>query len=195
MTNCKNLLVPTIFLIVLCQINITAQKFYLGTRLETLIYNTTTVKDDITEWTTVGLPVSLYIHGGYWFNRLGIESKAGVQIDSDFVGPELSLALIYKIHNKFFAHINYLIHFNQGQSHNTGGVYSTNFNFIGAGFQYQMTKLFGMDFTFYFPIGDKSFSYYLMGYEFLDGNNIGKQNHKNLDSMFKLSFIFNIFEF
>lgn len=168
-----------------------AQSVSLGFKLESLGYFYKNNVNNISELSIIPIPISGYVKASIvLYDKYEIELKGGVQLDEKFAGPEYAIVLKYKLWRNIFPLITYLKHFNAGDSRTGGGTYSNKIEFLGAGMEARLTKVFGVDLIYFIPIGGKELEY------LIDINSVDLSLEKitttKMVSMIKLGFIFNI---
>lgn len=101
---------------------------------------------------------------------------------------EYGAELKYKITERISPLAAYLRHINGGSDHNSGGTYTEPINFIGAGAEAKLTKVFGLDLIFYLPIGNNNLEYSI-------GDNGVRILSSQMKIIIRLGFIFHIIVF
>ncbi len=177
------------FLILFISSTALAQSVNLGFKLESLYYSYKITKTNYTEESIIPIPLSGYIKLSVLFNdKYEVELKGGVQLEESFVGPEYALIFKYQLFKNIFPLFTYLNHSNKGDSRTGNGTYSNNFQFIGIGIEARLSKIFGVDLTYYMPFGEKGLGYSLD----FSSNNYRRITTSEIESVIKLGFIFNI---
>lgn len=174
-----------IFLLVLFSSSVNlAQSVSIGAKLESIYYfYKNTINNSTDEW-MLPIPISGYLKVSVLFNnKYEVELKGGAQLGEIFFGPEYALTIKYNLLGDIFPLLTYLNHHNSGDSRTGRGTYNIKIEFIGAGVEAKLTKIFGLDLIYYLPIGKKDLEY--------DLYSVPKTTSK-MESMIKLGFIFNI---
>ncbi len=161
-----------------------AQSFNIGLKLESIYYSCkNTDSNSIAEW-MLPIPISGYLKFSLLIDaKYEVELKGGAQLGEIFCGPEYSLSLKYQLFNNLFPLLTYLNHSNKGDSRTGSGTISDKIEFIGAGVEVKLTKVFGMDLIYYKPIKEKALEYSI---------HINPGTTSIMKSLIKLGFIFNI---
>jgi hypothetical protein len=178
----------TISLVLLISTLSFAQSLSVGIKVESLGYFNKNLSNNTSGFSTIVVPLSGYIRSCVNLaDKYELEAKAGVQLGETFSGFEYAFTFRYNLLYNIYPQLTYLNHNNSGSSGNTGGVYDSNFEFIGAGVEIKFTSVFGMDLNYYVPIGNRDLEYSL---EYWATNR--KVTTNEVGSMIKLGFIFNI---
>ncbi len=180
-----------LLIVLLCASSSFAQTVNIGLKLESLNYFYKNTRTGYHQESLTLLPLSAYLKASVIFNdRYEVEIKGGIQLDELFAGPECALSVKYDIGKGVCPLLTYMIHFNGGDARNLNGTYATTFNFIGAGIELKITKVFGMNLIYYVPVGDNRLTY--SGYFVSTDSGHYENSTSNIVSIFKLGFIFNI---
>ena len=181
--------IKLLFLILFISASTLAQSVNLGVKLESLYYSYKITKTNYMEESIIPIPLSGYIKLSVLFNeKYEVELKGGVQLEESFVGPEYALIFKYQLFKNIFPLLVYLNHSNKGDSRTGNGTYSNNLQFVGIGAEARLTKVFGLDLTYYIPIGEKGLGYSLD----FSSNSYRTITTSKIESLIKLGFIFNI---
>lgn len=165
-----------------------AQSVNVGVRVESLAYFFKNVINNTSHEYFLPLPLSGYLRAGVSYDKYELEMKLGAQLGEVFAGPEYAIEIKYNLVGKIFPLLAYLNHNNAGDSRISGGSYNNTIEFIGAGVEAKLTKLFGVDLIFYVPVGnsDLEFANYVGGFTYK------RVTSTKITTMIKLGFIFNI---
>ena len=99
-------------------------------------------------------PFNAYLKAGIQYGIFGIDLKGGLLLGSPYFGGEYGANLKIKTTEKISALIAWLRHVNGSGEVTLVGNYDEPINFIGFGAETKFTKLFGIDFILYFPVGN-----------------------------------------
>ncbi len=177
-----------LFIVIIFSVISFPQSLSLGLKVESLGYVNKNLTNNSSEFSTIVIPSSGYIRG--YINLLDeyeLEARAGGQLGETFSGFEYAFTFRYNLLFNIYPQVTYLKHNNAGSSGNTGGVYSTDFSFVGIGAEVKFTSVFGMDLNYYIPVGDRELEYSL---EYIPTTR--KVTTNEIGPMIKLGFIFNV---
>ena len=113
--------------------------------------------------------------------------KLGGQLGEVFAGPEYAVEIKYNLVGKISPLLVYLNHNNAGGGGNSGGPYNNTLEFLGAGAEAKLTKLFSLDLIFYAPVGNSDLEYS----NYVGGFTYNRVTSTKITTMIKLGFIFN----
>ncbi len=164
-----------------------AQSVNVGVRIESLAYLYKDVIRNTSREYLLPLPLSAYIKAGISYDKYELEMKLGGQLGEVFVGPEYAIEIKYNLIGKIFPLLVYLNHNNVGDGGNSGGPYHNTIEFLGGGVEAKLTKFFGVDLIFYFPVGKNDLEYA----NYVGGFTYKRVTSTKITSMVKLGFIFN----
>lgn len=166
------------------------QSINIGFRLESYGYSAYNKPAQKHELTIVAFPLSAYTKAGILlYDKYEVELKGGFLLGDPFAGVEYSLLLKYNLVSKIFPFITYMSHKNFGDSRTGSGTSDTRINFWGAGIEAKLSKLFGVDLSFLFPVGDKKLGWTL---DFSDGT-YNTVTTEEMGPLVKLGFIFSFY--
>lgn len=166
------------------------QSINIGFRLESFGYSVDYKLVQKQELTIVPIPLSAYIKSGILFyDKYEAELKWGLQLGDPFAGVEYAVLLKYNLIGNIFPFIAYMSHKNFGDSRTGSGRSDTRINFLGAGIEAKLSKLFGVDLSFLFPVCDKRLGYTLD----LSGDTYNKVTTQEMGPLAKLGFIFSFY--
>ena len=163
-----------------------AQSVNVGIRVESLTYFYRNVVNNTTHEYFLPLPLSGYIKAGFSYNKYELEMKLGGQLGEVFAGPEYAVEIKYNLVGKIFPLLVYLNHNNAGGGGNSGGPYNNTLEFLGAGAEAKLTKLFSLDLIFYAPVGNSDLEYS----NYVGGFTYNRVTSTKITTMIKLGFIF-----